>query len=156
MHHGIGHPDQRTKPPPLPASDIWCWSLETCSKLFIWGPNPYPHPQITRIFNPVLTWSQWYRNQCHVENEFPVFRYLHVCFLGKKVQIASRRFTWIRFILYANQSPQEPTGGHIDWQRRRKHSLHLSKVSRISGPDAVCRLIRCCLPRVSLHINKNI
>ena len=27
----------------LAACDIWCWSLETCSNLLIWGPNP-PSP----------------------------------------------------------------------------------------------------------------
>ena len=28
---------------PSPSTDIWWSSLKTCSNLFIWGPNVYPH-----------------------------------------------------------------------------------------------------------------
>ena len=50
---GVGflmpHPGHQTWGPTL-TSDMWWWSLETCSNLFIWGPTPTsptpsPHKQ---------------------------------------------------------------------------------------------------------------
>ena len=29
-------------PNPSPTSDVWWWSLKTCSNLFMWGPTPPP------------------------------------------------------------------------------------------------------------------